>query len=134
MASPTIPEKFLPVLQQKKAFAQLATLMPDGSPQVTPVWFQYKDGKFIVNTARGRIKDRNMSKDPRVALDIVDPDNPYSHLAVRGKVVRKTEQGADENIDALAKKYMGKDKYPLRQPGEVRVIYEIEPISVSTIG
>jgi len=134
MASPTIPEKFLPVLQQKKAFAQLATIMPDGSPQVTPVWFQYKDGKFIVNTARGRIKDRNMSKDPRVALDIVDPDNPYSHLAVRGKVVRKTEQGADENIDALAKKYMGKDKYPLRQPGEVRVIYEIEPISVSTIG
>jgi len=134
MASPTIPEKFLPVLQQKKAFAQLATIMPDGSPQVTPVWFQYKEGKFIVNTARGRIKDRNMSKDPRVALDIVDPDNPYSHLAVRGKVVRKTEQGADENIDALAKKYMGKDKYPLRQPGEVRVIYEIEPISVSTIG
>jgi PPOX class probable F420-dependent enzyme len=134
MASPTIPEKFLPVLQQKKAFAQLATLMPDGSPQVTPVWFQYKDGKFIVNTARGRIKDRNMSKDPRVALDIVDPDNPYSHLAVRGKVVRKTEQGADDNIDALAKKYMGKDKYPLRQPGEVRVIYEIEPVSVSTMG
>jgi PPOX class probable F420-dependent enzyme len=134
MASLTIPEKFLPVLQQKKAFAQLATLMPDGSPQVTPVWFQYEDGKFIVNTARGRIKDRNMSKDPRVALDIVDPDNPYSHLAVRGKVVRKTEQGADENIDALAKKYMGKDKYPFRQPSEVRVIYEIEPISVSTMG
>ena len=134
MASSKIPEKFLPVLEQKKAFAQLATLMPDGSPQVTPVWFQYKDGKFIVNTARGRIKDRNMSKDPRVALDIVDPDNPYSHLAVRGKVVRKTEQGADDNIDALAKKYMGKDKYPLRQPGEVRVIYEIEPVSVSTMG
>jgi PPOX class probable F420-dependent enzyme len=134
MASPTIPEKFLPVLQQKKAFAQLATLMPDGSPQVTPVWFQYKDGKFIVNTARGRIKDRNMSKDPRVALDIVDPDNPYMHLSVRGKVVRKTEQGADESIDALAKKYLGKDTYPNRRPGEVRVIYEIEPVSVSTMG
>ncbi|HEV3192496.1 MAG TPA: PPOX class F420-dependent oxidoreductase [Polyangiaceae bacterium] len=134
MASPAIPEKFLPVLQQKKAFAQLATLMPDGSPQVTPVWFQYKDGKFIVNTARGRIKDRNMSKDPRVALDIVDPDNAYSHLSVRGKVIRKTEQGADENIDALAKKYLDKDKYPNRRPGEVRVIYEIEPISVSTMG
>jgi PPOX class probable F420-dependent enzyme len=134
MASPTIPEKFLPVLQEKKAFAQLATLMPDGSPQVTPVWFQYKDGKFIVNTARGRIKDRNMSKDPRVALDIVDPDNPYMHLSVRGKVVRKTEQGADESIDALAKKYLGKDTYPNRRPGEVRVIYEIEPVSVSTMG
>jgi PPOX class probable F420-dependent enzyme len=134
MASTTIPDKFLPVLTQKKAFAQLATLMPDGSPQVTPVWFQYKDGKFIVNTARGRVKDRNMSHDPRVALDIVDPDNPYLHLSVRGKVVRKTEQGADDNIDALAKKYLDKDKYPMRRPGEVRVIYEIEPMSVSSMG
>lgn len=134
MASTTIPEKFLPVLQQKKAFAQLATLMPDGSPQVTPVWFDYKNGKFIVNTARGRIKDINMSRDPRVALDIVDPDNPYSHLAVRGKVVRRTEEGGDESIDKLAKKYLDKDKYPYRQPTEVRVIYEIEAISVSTMG
>jgi PPOX class probable F420-dependent enzyme len=134
MASTTIPDRFIPVLEQKKAFAHLATLMPDGSPQVTPVWFQYKDGKFIVNTARGRIKDRNMSRDARVALDIVDPDNPYSHLAVRGKVVRSTEQGADENIDALAKKYLGKDKYPLRRPSEKRVVYEIEPTSVSMMG
>lgn len=134
MASSTIPEKFLPILQQKKAFAHLATLMSDGSPQVTPVWFQYKDGKFIVNTAIGRVKDRNMSKNPLVALDIVDPDNPYSHLAVRGKVVRRTEQGADDNIDWLAKKYMDKDKYPFRTPAEVRVIYEIEPTSVSAMG
>jgi PPOX class probable F420-dependent enzyme len=134
MASTTIPEKFLPVLQQKKAFAQLATLMEDGSPQVTPVWFDYKNGKFIVNTARGRVKDRNMSRDARVALDIVDPDNPYSHLAVRGKVVRRTEEGGDESIDKLAKKYLDKDKYPYRQPGEVRVIYEIEAISVSAMG
>jgi PPOX class probable F420-dependent enzyme len=134
MASTTIPEKFLPVLQQKKAFAQLATLMQDGSPQVTPVWFEYKNGKFIVNTARGRVKDRNMSRDARVALDIVDPDNPYSHLAVRGKVVRRTEEGGDESIDKLAKKYLDKDKYPYRQPTEVRVIYEIEAISVSTMG
>jgi PPOX class probable F420-dependent enzyme len=134
MASTTIPEKFLPVLQQKKAFAQLATLMEDGSPQVTPVWFDYKNGKFIVNTARGRVKDRNMSRDARVALDIVDPDNPYSHLAVRGKVVRRTEEGGDESIDKLAKKYLDKDKYPYRQPTEVRVIYEIEAISVSTMG
>ncbi len=134
MASTTIPEKFLPVLQQKKAFAQLATLMEDGSPQVTPVWFDYKNGKFIVNTARGRVKDRNMSRDARVALDIVDPDNPYSHLAVRGKVVRRTEEGGDESIDKLAKKYLDKDTYPYRQPAEVRVIYEIEAISVSTMG
>jgi PPOX class probable F420-dependent enzyme len=134
MPSTTIPDKFLPVLQQKKAFAQLATLMADGSPQVTPVWFDYQNGKFIVNTARGRTKDRNMSRDGRVALDIADPDNPYVHLAVRGKVVRRTEEGADESIDRLAKKYLDKDKYPFRQPGEVRVLYEIEAISVSSMG
>jgi PPOX class probable F420-dependent enzyme len=134
MASTTIPEKFLPVLTEKKAFAHLATLMPDGSPQVTPVWFFYEKGKFLVNTARGRIKDRNMKENARVALSITDPDNAYAHIAVRGKVVRATEQGADASIDALAKKYLGKDKYPFRQPGEVRVIYEIEPTSVSAMG
>src|ERR1700744_2284580 len=99
MASTTIPEKFLPVLTQKKAFANLATVMPDGSPQVTPVWFFYENGKFIVNTARGRVKDANMSKHPEVALSISDPDNPYAHVSVRGKIVRSTEEGADASID-----------------------------------
>jgi PPOX class probable F420-dependent enzyme len=134
MASTTIPEKFLPVLTEKKALAHLATLMPDGSPQVTPVWFFYEKGKFLVNTARGRIKDRNMKQNALVALSIVDPDNPYAHLAVRGKIVSATEEGADASIDALAKKYLGQDKYPFRQPGEVRVIYAIEPTSVSGMG
>ena len=134
MASTTVPEKFLPVLKDKKAFAHLATVMPDGSPQVTPVWFFYQDGKFIVNTARGRVKDKNMTKNARVALSITDPDNPYAHIAVRGKIARITEEGADASIDALAKKYLGQDKYPFRQPGEVRVIYEIEPTSVSAMG
>jgi PPOX class probable F420-dependent enzyme len=134
MANTTIPDKFLPVLKDKKALAHLATLMPDGSPQVTPVWFFYEKGKFIVNTARGRVKDKNMSKNARVALSITDPDNPYAHIAVRGKIVSITEQGADASIDALAKKYLGQDKYPFRQPGEVRVIYEIEPTSVSAMG
>jgi PPOX class probable F420-dependent enzyme len=134
MATSTIPDKFLPLLTQKKAFAHLATVMPDGSPQVTPVWFDYKDGKFIVNTARGRVKDRNMSKNARVALSIIDPDNPYAHIAVRGKIVRVSEEGANDNIDRLAMKYLGKDKYPGHRPGETRVIYEIEPISVSAMG
>jgi PPOX class probable F420-dependent enzyme len=134
MASKTIPDKFLPVLTQKKALAHLGTLMGDGSPQVTPVWFFYKDGKFVVNTARGRVKDRNMSKNAKVALSIVDPDNPYAHLSVRGTVVNVTEEGADANIDMLAKKYLGQDKYPFRQPGEVRVMYEIEPVSVHAMG
>jgi PPOX class probable F420-dependent enzyme len=134
MANTTIPDKFLPLLTQKKALAHLATVMPDGSPQVTPVWFFYKDGKFVVNTARGRIKDKNMSKNAKVALAITDPDNPYAHVAVRGTVSLETEEGADDSIDALAMKYLGQDKYPFRRPGEVRVIYEIEPISISTMG
>src|SRR5580658_4511518 len=117
MASTTIPEKFLPVLTEKKALAHLATLMPDGSPQVTPVWFLYEKGKFLVNTARGRVKDRNMKQNARVALSIVDPDNAYAHLAVRGKIISAPEEGADASIDALAKKYLGQDKYPFRQPG-----------------
>src|ERR1700688_2898414 len=104
MATATIPEKYLPILTEKKALAHLATVMPDGSPQVTPVWFAYKDGKFFVNTARGRVKDRNMTKNALVALSIVDPDNPYAHLAVRGKIVSATEDGADASIDSLAKK------------------------------
>jgi len=134
MATTTIPDKFLPVLTHKKALAHLATLMPDGSPQVTPVWFFYKDGKFVVNTARGRVKDRNMAKNAHVALSITDPDNDYAHIAVRGKIVRITEEGADASIDALAMKYLGKEKYPFRRPDEVRVIYEIEPLSVSAMG
>ncbi|MGO8996635.1 MAG: PPOX class F420-dependent oxidoreductase [Polyangiaceae bacterium] len=134
MAKTTIAEKYLPILTEKKSFAHLATLMPDGSPQVTPVWFFYRDGKFIVNTARGRIKDRNMQKNALVALSISDPDNAYSHVSIRGKIVKTTEEGADASIDAMAMKYMGKEKYPFRQPGEVRVIYEIEPTSVSTMG
>ena len=115
MASKTIPEKFLPVLTEKKAFAHLGTVMPDGSPQVTPVWFFYRpaDGKFIVNTARGRVKDKNMKKNAHVALSISDPDNPYSHISVRGKIVKETEEGADANIDALAKKYIGHRQVPL---------------------
>jgi PPOX class probable F420-dependent enzyme len=134
MATTSIPEKYLPILTQKKAFANLATVMPDGSPQVTPVWFFYENGKFIVNTARGRVKDRNMTLNARVALSISDPDNPYAHVSVRGKIVRATEEGADASIDALAKKYMGVDTYPLRKAGEVRVIYEIEPTSVAAMG
>jgi PPOX class probable F420-dependent enzyme len=129
-----IPNEFLDLLTQKKAFANLATVMPDGSPQVTPVWVDYKDGKVLINTARGRIKDRNMSADPRVALSISDPDNPYRHIQIRGRVTNIVEKGAAEHIDKMAKKYLGKDKYPYNQPGDVRVIFEIEPLSCSTMG
>ncbi len=130
----TIPGNYLDLLTQKTSFAHLATIMPDGSPQVTPVWFDYDNGKIRVNTARGRVKDRNMTQNARVALSILDPDNPYRHIAIRGTIAKITEQGADDHIDSLTKKYLGKDKYPFRGANEVRVIYEIEPTSVSTMG
>ncbi|HXN42849.1 MAG TPA: PPOX class F420-dependent oxidoreductase [Xanthobacteraceae bacterium] len=126
-----IPDKYLDLLQQKKTFANLATVMPDGSPQVTPVWFDYKDGRIRVNTAKGRVKARNMKEGAAVALAIMDPDNPYRYVQVRGRVKRVAEQNADAHIDTLAKKYLGKDKYPWARPDEVRVIYEIEPTSAS---
>jgi PPOX class probable F420-dependent enzyme len=129
MADP-IPSQFLDLFQ-KKAFASLATVMPDGTAQVTPVWVDYDGGRVIVNSARGRRKDKNMKVGASVALAIMDPDNPYRHLQVRGRVSEVTEQGADAHIDRMAKKYLGKDKYPFRQPGEVRVIYRITPTSSS---
>ena len=124
-----IPEQFLDLFK-KKAFAQLATLMPDGSPQVTPVWVDYDGRYLIVNSARGRQKDRNIARDQRVALAISDPDNPYRVLKVRGRVVEITEEGAREGIDRLSIKYTG-EKYKHLQPGEVRVIYRIEPLFIS---
>jgi PPOX class probable F420-dependent enzyme len=127
-----IPESHLDLFK-KKAFAHLATLMPDGNPQTTPVWVDY-DGKYVViNTAEGRQKDKNMARDGRVALSISDPDNPYRYLEVRGKVVERTHDGADQHIDAMAKKYLGQDKYPYRRPGEVRVIYKVAPQRTSSI-
>jgi len=129
----TIPEQFKDLFT-KVAFAHLATLMADGSPQVTPVWVDY-DGAYIrVNSAKGRVKDKNMRRGKRVALSIQDPDNPYRYLAIRGEVAEITENGADAHIDALAKKYLAKERYPFRNPAEVRVIYKIRPDKVSTSG
>jgi PPOX class probable F420-dependent enzyme len=107
--------------------------MPDGSPQVTPVWFDVEGDLIRVNSARGRVKDRNMRRNARVALSILDPDNAYRYLGIRGRVVEVTEQGADAHIDALARKYIGQD-YPFRQPGEVRVTYKIRPERVGSMG
>ena len=131
--SEAIPEKHLELFN-KKAFASLGTLMPDGRPQVTPVWVDYDGTHVLVNSAKGRVKDRNMKRDPRVSLAIIDPDNPYHYLGVRGKVAEITEEGADQHIDKMAKKYLGQDKYPFRQPGEVRVLYKIVPEKFSAMG
>ena len=128
-----IPEKYLDLFD-KKAFASLATVMPDGSPQVTPVWVDYDGEHVLVNSARGRQKDKNMGRNSAVSLSIMDPDNPYRYLEVRGRVAEITEDGADAHIDKMAKKYLGQDKYPFRQPGEVRVLYKIEPQRTSKMG
>jgi PPOX class probable F420-dependent enzyme len=128
----TIPDEFKDLFR-KRGFAHLATLMPDGSPQVTPVWCDF-DGTYVrINSAKGRLKDKNMRRDKRVALSIQDPDNPYRYLEIRGEVVEITESGADADIDALAKKYLDKDRYPFRAPGEVRVIYKIRPDRISHV-
>ena len=131
--SQAIPDKYRDLFS-KRAFANLGTLMPDGSPQVTPVWVDYDGSHVIFNSAKGRQKDRNVRRDPRVALAIVDPDNPYRYLEIRGRVVEITEEGADAHIDKLAKKYLGVDKYPYRQSAEQRVIYKIQPEHTTMMG
>ena len=114
-----------------KNFANLATLMSDGSPQVTPVWVDREGDTILVNTAIGRTKQRNISADPRVALDIFDQENPYSNTSIRGRVIDQSQKGADEHIDKLAMKYLGKDKYPFRQPSEKRIILKIRPETIT---
>jgi PPOX class probable F420-dependent enzyme len=131
--SQAIPEKYLDLFT-KRAFASLGTMMPDGTPQVTPVWVDLDGDLVVVNTAKGRQKDRNMRRDPRVALAIIDPENPYRYLEIRGRVAEISEDGADAHIDKMAKKYLGADKYPYRQSGEVRVMFKIRPERTSTMG
>ena len=128
-----IPQQGREILR-KQSFANLATLMPDGAPQVTPVWVDVDEDDILINTAEGRLKARNMREDPRVALSVPDPDDPYRALIVRGRVVEMTDEGADEHIDALAKKYLGEDRYPFRQPGEERVKVRIEPEQATVTG
>ena len=129
----SIPEKYRDLFN-KRAFASLGTLMPDGRPQVTPVWVDFDGQHVIFNSAKGRQKDRNVRREPRVAMAIIDPDNPYRYLEIRGRVTEITEEGADAHIDKLAKKYLGVDKYPYRQPGEQRVIYKIQPEHTNMMG
>ena len=128
-----VPQSHCDILD-KKALAHLATLMPDGAPQTTPVWCDY-DGTYVrINSAKGRRKDRNMRRDPRVSLSLCDPDNPYRYLEIRGEIVEITEDGADKHIDQLAHKYLGVDEYPNRQAAEVRVMYKIAPILFTKMG
>jgi anthraniloyl-CoA monooxygenase len=127
-----IPREFLDLFA-RATFAHLATLMPDGSPQVTPVWVDYDGHHILINSAAGRQKDLNMERRRQVAIEIPDPDNPNRYVAVRGTVVEITEEGADAHLDRLARRYLSRDKYPdsYRFPGEVRRIYKIAPKRVT---
>ncbi len=129
--SATIPEQLSDLLsREKKAFAALALTLTDGSPQVTPIWFDWDGTHIILNTARGRVKDRVMCKGGKVALLIVDPVDPYRYLQIRGRVAVETEEGAYETICDLRAKYRGDRNYP-KNPGEVRVTYKVLPENVS---
>jgi PPOX class probable F420-dependent enzyme len=130
----TIPATHADLLTTKNAFANVATLNPDGSPQVTPVWVDFDGTHVLINTAKGRVKAKNLAREPRVALSIADPDNAYRYLGIQGRVVEMTETGGDAHIDKMAKKYLGKDSYPFRAPGEVRLIVKISPDKVHTNG
>jgi len=118
-------------LIEGKNFGHFATIMPDGSPQVSPVWIDHEGDLILVNTARGRVKQRNSAKDPRVAISIANQDDPYEKILVRGRVISQTTQGAEDHIDKMAKKYTGRDKYPWRVPGEKRIIIKIQPDHIS---
>ncbi len=128
-----IPDSHINLLKDEtKAFGFLATLMKDGSPQLTPIWFNTDGTYILINSARGRVKDKNMHRDQRVAMVIIDPNDSYRYIQIRGKIVEITTQGAREHIDQLSKKYTGRDKYASGSAGEIRVTYKILPLSIST--
>jgi PPOX class probable F420-dependent enzyme len=114
-------------LLEDKNLAFVATLMKDGSPQITPTWIDLVDEVIIINTAEGRVKQRNVKRDPRIAISIVDRNNNFNMVTIRGKVVELTNEGADDHADKMAKKYLGVDKYPFRIPNEKRILLKIIP-------
>jgi PPOX class probable F420-dependent enzyme len=130
----TIPASHADLLTTKPAFANVATLNADGSPQVTPVWIDFDGTHVLFNTAKGRVKAKNLGRDGRIALCVADPGNAYRYVAIQGHVVDITENGGDAHIDKMAKKYLGKDTYPGRTPGEVRIIVKIALDKVHTNG
>jgi PPOX class probable F420-dependent enzyme len=116
-------------LLTSKALAHFATVMPDGSPHVSPVWIDYEDGLILVNTAEGRAKWRNVQRDPRVALSVANADDPYDMIAIQGRVVEMTHEGADAHIDKLSERYTGKTPYGRYRP--TRVVVKIRPERIS---
>jgi len=118
----------------RPVLATLATVAADGGPQVTPLWIEVDGDDLLVNTARGRAKARNVERDQRVAVSVIDPDDPYNVVAVRGTVVEVTTEGPDAHIDRLAKKYLGVDEYPMRRPDETRITFRIRTDRIAMQG
>lgn len=118
-----------------KNFGFLGTINKDGSPQVTPTWIDIVENEeneeleeiILINTAKDRIKQKNVSRDPRVSISIVDEDNPYSMITIKGRVIEQTTKGADEHIDKLAKRYLNAERYPAHSPNVKRIILKIKP-------
>ena len=121
-------------LLQAKNFANVATLRSDGSVHAVPVWVDVQEGRPVLNTAEGRAWPRNLERDPRITLEVQNMENPYEYVEIRGRVAERTHEGADAHIDQLAKKYLGVDQYPMRQPGEQRLIIRVEPEYVKVMG
>jgi PPOX class probable F420-dependent enzyme len=121
-------------LLRAKNFCNVATLRQDGSVHGVPVWVDVKDGRPVVNTAEGRVWPNNLARDPRLTLTVQNLENPYEYVEIRGRVAESTHEGADEHIDAMAKKYLGQDTYPYRRPGEVRLMITVEPQHVHLYG
>ncbi len=129
------PDSHIDLLSDsKKAMAYLATVMPDGTPQNTPVWFSYDGESILINSALGRVKDKNMRSRPNVALVIADPDNPYRYIQIRGSVIDILEEGAEDHIDILNLKYHGIPTYPNHRAEQPRVIYKIRPDKIQVMG
>jgi PPOX class probable F420-dependent enzyme len=121
-------------LLKGKNFAHVGALRADGSVQIVPVWVDVEDGLPVVNTAEGRAWPRNLERDPRITLEVQNMENPYEYVEIRGRVAERTHEGVDEHIDSMAKKYLGQDTYPFRQPGEQRLIIRVEPEYVKVMG
>ena len=128
-----LDEKQKRFLEENPFVGVITDLREDGSPHSTVVWVDVEDGKVSFNTARGRAKPLNLERDPRVSLLVIDPNDPYKWVSVSGRA-ELTEEGADDQIDKLAKKYLGKDEYPWRSPDETRVKVLIEPVKVDSYG
>jgi len=130
-----IPESHADLLMDEtKAYAYLATTMKDGSPQVTPVWFNTDGDYILINTAEGRVKDQNMRARPQIALAIQDPEDHFRYIQVRGRVATFTHERARQHINILAGKYTGKAEFSLKDPNEIRVIYKLLPERVQVMG